>query len=179
MRRSSSKRLVIDASVIRSAGGEAAAHPTSKRCRDFLIAVLDICHRMAVSPDTEEEWKRHRSRFASTWRTSMVARRKVVRLDSCADQRLRDRVERLARLRQDLNEAVLRKDIHLVEAAKATDSIVVSLDDTAKGAFRLAAGSIRELRGLRWINPDDASGEVIAWLASGAGAHAPWLLGST
>lgn len=37
-----SKHLVIDASVARSSGGENAMYPTSKNCRDFLKAVLEV-----------------------------------------------------------------------------------------------------------------------------------------
>lgn len=171
---------MIDASVARSAGGEEGVHPTSKRCRDFLIAVLGVCHRMAVSPATEDEWKRHRSRFASVWRYSMEARKKVARLGPCTDEVLRQRVERLARRNPIPGRLadVLDKDLHLIEAAIAADSIIVSLDEAAKGAFSMAAGSIRELRALTWINPDDASGDVIAWLAGDADADDAWLLGS-
>ncbi len=39
-----SKRLVIDASIARSAGGNEATIPCSKHCRDFLKSVLEICH---------------------------------------------------------------------------------------------------------------------------------------
>ena len=47
-----SKRLVIDASVARAAGGEDATYPISVSCRDFLKAVLDLSHRVVMTPDT-------------------------------------------------------------------------------------------------------------------------------
>ncbi len=110
----------------------------------------------------------------------MEARKKVARLGPCTDEVLRQRVERLARRNPGPGRLadVLDKDLHLIEPAMAADTIIVSLDEIAKGAFRLAAGSIRELRAVAWINPDDASGEVMAWLASGTDAHDAWLLGS-
>ena len=57
MDRAKSKRLVIDADVLHSAGGEEATHSTAKRCRDFLKAVLTICHRVVRTPDIDKEWK--------------------------------------------------------------------------------------------------------------------------
>jgi len=70
-----SKRLVIDASVARSSGGEDATYPTSVHCRDFLQAVLDICHKFVMTPDIKQEWDKHQSIFALRWRRRMVANR--------------------------------------------------------------------------------------------------------
>lgn len=44
-----SKRLVIDASVARSAGKKDATDPRSVRCRDFLKTVLEISHRVVMT----------------------------------------------------------------------------------------------------------------------------------
>lgn len=44
-----SKLLVIDTSVVGAAGGPDATYPTSVHCRDFLQAVLDICHRVVIT----------------------------------------------------------------------------------------------------------------------------------
>jgi hypothetical protein len=43
-----SRVLVIDASIARAAG-DASQHPTAQNCCDFLQAVLDLCHRMALT----------------------------------------------------------------------------------------------------------------------------------
>ena len=59
-----SKRLVIDASVARAAGGEDATFPISVYCRDFLQAVLDISHRVVMTPDIRDEWNKHQSKSA-------------------------------------------------------------------------------------------------------------------
>jgi hypothetical protein len=72
-----SKRLVIDTSIARSAGGPDATYPTSKRCRDFLQDVLAFRHRVVMTADIREEWHRHRSRFARAWLVSMYARKNV------------------------------------------------------------------------------------------------------
>ena len=51
----SSRRLVIDASIARACGGEDAVYPTAKSCRDALMAVYDICHRVVMTEAIDEE----------------------------------------------------------------------------------------------------------------------------
>src|SRR5437660_6190664 len=87
-----SRRLVVDASVARAAGGEGATHPLSRQCRDCLLAMLHICHRIVMTAEIGAEWKRHRSRFAMTWLTSMEARRKVWRPAAPADTTLLEKL---------------------------------------------------------------------------------------
>ena len=78
-RAATSKVLVVDASVMRAAGGEGATDPAVfAHARDALEAILTICHKICVSPELREEWKRHRSRFAQLWWRQMYARRKVI-----------------------------------------------------------------------------------------------------
>src|SRR6266568_2952163 len=88
-----SRRLVIDASVARAAGGEGTTHPTSKHCRDLLQAVLTICHRVVLTPDITQEWNTHQSRFARLWRVSMVARKKIYHANTAIDQELHHKIE--------------------------------------------------------------------------------------
>ena len=92
-----SKLLVIDASIARSCGAPNATFPTSKNCRDFLNAVLTICHRMVLTDDIKEEWDKHQSIYAKKWRSSMVAKRKVeYRADVAFNQTLRDKLDKVA-----------------------------------------------------------------------------------
>jgi hypothetical protein len=174
-RAASTQRLVIDASVARAAGGQHATHPASKRCRDFLQTVLDVCHKAVVTPEIGAEWRRHRSRFFQLWRVSMEARKKVWRA-VCSEQ-LAD-VERVCgALATPGQQEVARKDLHLIKAALGADRIVVSLDDAAREVFSLAAQSCPELRTIYWVNPaheDDAGG----WLQTEADPNALRLLGS-
>lgn len=44
-----SRRLVIDVSIAYASGGEEATFPTSKNCRDFLIAVRALGHRAVMT----------------------------------------------------------------------------------------------------------------------------------
>jgi hypothetical protein len=71
-----SQRLVIDASVARSAGDKDATYPQSVHCREFLLAVLDICHQIVMTPAIKAEWDKHQSKFALMWRRQMVAKKK-------------------------------------------------------------------------------------------------------
>lgn len=161
-----SRCLVIDASVARSAGGEGATFPKSKHCRDFLKAVLTICHRVVMTPEIAEEWKKHRSNFARTWRVSMVARKKEIQLNSPQDEALRKKIENAAT--SEKNCAAMLKDIHLLEAALATDSTVISLDDIVKNLFSASCQSVGEIRSIIWVNPDEDEGKTQTWLEKGA-----------
>ena len=173
-----SNRLVIDASVARAAGGEDAVFPRSKHCRDFLKATLVICHRVVLTPEIGEEWKQHRSNFARRWLGSMMARKKVHLLGNVVNDELRGRVERAAAHAGNDEREAMRKDFLLIEAAIATDRIVISLDDTAKGLFAVAARSVGELKNIAWVNPGQAEEQPILWLENGAKSETPRLLGS-
>lgn len=167
MARRRSKRLVIDASVVHAAGPEGATFPTSKNCRDFLKAVRTICHRVVMTPEIRDEWARHMSSFARTWRVSMEARKKVYRTPgSVVDDELREKLSSAAS--SDRERIVLSKDTLLIEAALATDCAIAALDDTAFRAFRKAAKSVHRIRRIVWVNPDKTDERPIAWLEKGA-----------
>ena len=65
-----------------------------------------------------------------------------------------------------------QKDLHLVEAALATDKIVISLDDRAR--TELSVPSAVEVM---WVHPVDEGGRVIYWLNKGAEPVDEWKLG--
>jgi hypothetical protein len=122
--RTAPKDLVIDASVAHAAGwGE---HPDSSGSRHFLRAVLEISHRMVLTPSLVDEWRRHQSKYTREWRKSMHARRQIRMLDGQENLGLRERA-----LSPDVEEPLRQirlKDLPLIEAALRTDNIVVSLD---------------------------------------------------
>jgi hypothetical protein len=60
------------------------------------------------------------------------------------------------------------KDIHLVEAARATDEAVLSLDDTVRNLLAAASQRVRALRKIVWVNPGTAGESACTWLRSGA-----------
>ena len=163
-----SKELVIDASVAQAAGwGE---HPDSSGSRHFLMAVLEISHRMVLTPPLTNEWRRHQSKFTREWRKSMHARRKIRTLDAEENAGLRERS-----LGPGIDEPLRQirlKDLPLVEAALRTDNIVVSLDETARQAFQL-----RELNLVSWVNPVREAHRMRQWLVEGSPPVEEWRLG--
>ena len=161
-----SRRLVIDASVARSSGGEDAVHPLPKQCRDFLKATLACGHRVVLSPSVNAEWKRHEPGFARKWRAAMVARRKVLMDDVPEDPALRDAIDGSTKVERD--RLAMIKDAHLVEAARVTDRTVVSLDDTVRRLFSAASKSVHSLRTVVRANPRHEAEDCSAWLADGA-----------
>lgn len=167
MRSRDSKRLVIDTDVAQASGDEDATDPRAINCRDFLKEVRSQEHRVVMTREISDEWKRHRSGFAFEWRVSMNARRRVVDIDPPEDEELRDKVTKTA---SDENESeAMQKDFHLLEAALATDQTVISLDETVRGFFKQASQQVGEIRDIIWVNPDrTAEEQPIAWLQNGA-----------
>ena len=66
---------------------------------------------------------------------------------------------------------------YLLEAAIATDGIVISLDEKAREPFKKAAKTIKELRMIMWANPDKPEEEVLIWLADGVAIETKRQLG--
>jgi len=157
-----SRRLVIDASIARSSG---EGRPPAQACRAFLADVLDICHRLVLASPARCEWKKHRSRFASTWGVSMEARKKTDRPEVSPDHRLRREIRRLPLPQRTV--AAMLKDAHLIEAALSADGLIVSLDEEARKGFARASQSIPRIEGIVWVNPERDC-NVRDWLRSGA-----------
>jgi hypothetical protein len=76
------------------------------------------------------EWDRHQSLYAARWRAEMRTRNKVVDIADGQNEKLRNQLP--------MSRAIL-KDLHLIEAALATDKIVISLDDRAQVALCVEA----------------------------------------
>lgn len=165
MKAGDSKRLVIDASVARTSG-RMATHLRAKYCRDFLNEVSSHSHRVVMTPEIIDEWKRRQSPFASRWRVSMDARKKVCRVDPPEDEELRNKIERTATSEKEID--AMRKDFHLLDAALATDQFIISLDETVRGCFARATQRVGEIRRIVWVNPDRTEEEPVAWLQNGA-----------
>lgn len=160
------KWLVIDADVARAAGGKEAKHPTSKNCRDFLDSVRVICHHVVMTKDINREWAKHQSKFSESWRSSMVARRKLHSINVNTDDALREKIE-CSKAEEKEKEAMV-KDIPLIEAAMEADKIVASLDETVRELFADTSNGITELKGIVWINPSKSEENPIEWLETGA-----------
>jgi predicted nucleic acid-binding protein len=163
-----SKRLVIDTSVARSAGGENAVHPEAKDCRDFLLAVLSMGHIIVVNPEMKAELKKHESNFFRKWQATMVAKRKFIYVDE-EDKDFSDikvQIESLAKSYEDRE--AMEKDCFLLELALLYNKIVVSKDETVRELFRQVSAQVKEIRVVNWINPIKPEETPIAWLKEGA-----------
>jgi hypothetical protein len=156
-----SRCLVVDASVASAAGQ--TMHPTSFRSREFLGEVLKISHRMVMTVTLAAEWDRHQSLYAARWRAEMRSRKKVVDIADVQNEEVR---------RQVPVSSAVQKDLHLIEAALATDQIVISLDDRAQAALRVEA-----TKEVTWVNAVAEGGHVIYWLRDGAPPKNDWKLG--
>jgi hypothetical protein len=160
-----SRLLVIDASIARAAG-DASAHPTAERCREFLQAVLDLCHRMVLTAPIQAEWNKHQSGFARRWRTSMMARKKVELVEIAPHHSLEKRIGRAAS--SVFIAAIMEKDRHLIEAALVAEERVFSLDDRVRKHFQQHATMLREVGSVHWVNPGTAGEAAVAWLKAAA-----------
>ncbi|AUX47022.1 hypothetical protein SOCE26_085330 [Sorangium cellulosum] len=176
MRAKVSRRLVIDASVARAAGGEGAAAPLPKQCRDFLKTMLAVRHHVVLTPAVSAEWKKHASGFAMQWRTAMVARKLSLYIDVPEDVELRDALDSTSETERDRR--AMLKDAHLVEAAQATDRTVVSLDERVRALFAAASERVRALKSVVWANPGREAEACPKWLEDGAPPHPHRRLGA-
>ncbi|MHC4402668.1 MAG: hypothetical protein ACYTG0_23650 [Planctomycetota bacterium] len=175
MAKTPSVRLVIDASVAGRAGDRQRLHPAGKRCRDFLDEVRTVCHRVVMTPEIREEWRRHQFSFARKWRVRMFASRKVDSIGLDADDSIAPRLERLEASEKQRDRML--KDCLLIDAALGADGYVVSLDDKAKRLFRGASESLAELKRIVWVNPDRPEEDTITWLQDGAPRLSERMLG--
>lgn len=167
---------MIDASVARAAGDKKAKHPTSKACRDFLNAVLEICHRIVMTSELREEWDKHQSSFARKWRKTMLAKKKLKKKDIPRNKELWDVFAKLAATDKQCEE--MFKDLHLLEAALNTDRTIISLDDnTARKFFSAGSDKFEEIKCIVWVNPDKLEETPIEWLENGAPAEDERMLG--
>lgn len=173
MKKTQSKYLVIDASVAMASGGEAAVHPTAAITRDFLISVLTICHKAVMTTPVREEWDKHQSKFARKWRSSMVAKKKLLVIDIEERDDIRAQIN-LATINQKQKNAML-KDCHLIESAIATDNRIISLDNVARELFKNSL-DVPDVNSVLWVNPTDNAESVLAWLEKGAPVHKAYKL---
>lgn len=158
------RRLVIDISVARAAGGEQATHPLAKNCRDFLEVVRRKHYSVVMSPEILAEWKKYRVPIAIAWLTAMRQKGKVYDVTPLDFEEMRLKIEGCARGDAQLRH--MMEDIHLIKAALVTDRTVVSGDREVQHLFAKAAPDVEELRNIVWVDANQE--DVVAWAQSGA-----------
>jgi hypothetical protein len=170
-----SRRIVVDASVAQSAGN--STHPTSRMCREFLLDMLIICHKVVLTQDISTEWRNHASSFSVNWLAAMRAKRKVVSVHPDDDGTYGGQIQAVPDVTvQQI--AAMEKDLLLILAALETDSLIASCDSKARALFVQAAREIEEIRNIIWVNPNKENDSCSQWLKSGARHAAERSLGA-
>jgi len=106
----------------------------------------------------------------------MYARKRVVAVDAPIDTLLRKKLTGIYHLENQ--RVAVEKDLHLIEAARATEETVASRDSTVRQLLCNAATRVTELKTIVWVNPDEPAEEPIAWLKAGAKRERKRMLGS-
>ncbi len=161
-----SRVIVVDCGVAYAAGPEEATHPTSRHCRDFLLAMRSTAHRLGWTPAIAEEWHRHRSGFARKWLVSMFAHKLVENVSPKENSSLRAALTKSNPAKNAC--AAMLKDAHLLEAAINSEKRIASLDDKARTLFAVAAKAYMPIQAVCWVNPDLEHDSVVEWLKTGA-----------
>jgi hypothetical protein len=144
MSKQTSRKLVIDSSVLQAAGE--TDHPVSSACRKCLMSVLTICHHYVRTSDIDEERKPHQSSFSRKWWVRMAGRGK---LDRGSDYNLPLKMHTFSSSSQD----AIKKDYLLLKAAASTDRVIITLDDKLYMALGETEKGIKFRDSLTWIHP--------------------------
>lgn len=136
-------------------------------CQRFLrVMIEETDHRLVMTREIGAEWDIHSHPFARRWRRSMNARRRVDHPSVDHDQILRQKIALTNPAEKPL--AAMEKDLHLIEAARATDRRIVSLDDTARRLFSSVSANVGELGEIMWVNPASERETPVQWLRDGS-----------
>ncbi len=132
------KRIVVNASVARAAGGEGATASTSINCTEFLETFgNNTSNKIVMTLELAEEWDKHQSNYAATWLAHMIATKRFHYIELPNNDLLNEKIEATATHDKEVN--AMLKDFHLLGAALATDMIVISLDETIRTLFAVAS----------------------------------------
>jgi hypothetical protein len=129
---------------------------------------------MATSHAMIKEWNRHQSDFARQWRAGMERRGRVELVIPKLNADTAHSI--LATARDEGCRNILEDDMHLLEAALATDRTVASLDDRARNHFAYASVTVQDIADVCWVNPGSAEERLTKWLSAGAKPEAHRML---
>jgi hypothetical protein len=138
--------VIIDADIARSSG--MSVHPVSSGSRALLDTVSKNGHSAAMCPTLMAEWRKHRSLFARTWLSSMIAKKKVdfIRPSEITGDLIVNNLDK------DKEIAIAVKDAHLIDGALTVDKIIASNDDIARNVFCELSTNCGSLRTIKWFN---------------------------
>ncbi len=160
--------LVIDTNILRAAGNEDATEEQSIACRQLLKKVLtDKRYGVVISASIRQEYNKHKSKTAHDWLFNMQRQKRQLDLGNYSSK-LRTAVKGSALVEKARTE--MAKDVHLVEAALATDKRIISRDDKARGYFANLSVPVIKIRKIIWVSlsTNERDEQVIQWLDGGA-----------
>ena len=138
--------LVIDADIARSSG--TTQNPISSGSRALLTNVLDNGHSVAMCGTLNSEWKKHKSKFATTWLSTMVARKRIKFINPI--QKIDEEIE--SAFSDEKKKGIALKDSHLVDSALFFDKVIASNDDAARSVFCELSIAYGEITSVKWFN---------------------------
>lgn len=169
-----SKAIVVDASVLRSAG--TTENPASIHSREILQTIMDYCHRAVVTDAITQEWHTHASLFSVRWLAAMAAKKKLLpATETEAYAWLLAKLETV--IDPEPARRAVTKDIYLLIAALETDKTIITRDERLRQILHVAAGQVGKLRTVMCANPDFTEEEIVTWLNRGAPAEKKRCLG--
>lgn len=160
------RRIVVNASVARAAGGERAIFPTSRNCRDFLAEILNLGHFVIMTTEIRKEWNKHCSLYSLSWLAVMTKRRKQIILPNVENDELRQKI--ITNAPDNGSRKAMIEDIILIEAAMCSDNTIASLDETVRKKYKKISIKVTEIGQIIWVNPDKEDEKPIIWLRQGA-----------
>lgn len=175
MTRSNRPGLVIDASIIEAARGTRNKGLQSTST-DFLESVYDLDYYIVLTPEISREWSKHHTRYSYTWRNRMAGRKRIKVIAKADNPELQEHFQSCV-FEKSSHKKALKKDLHLLEAAFASDKRIASRDEKARAPARILATSCAMVRDILWINPAITAEQPLAWLQAGAPMGAHHLLG--
>jgi hypothetical protein len=166
MSKRTGKSLVIDAFIARSASE--TNHPTSSACRECLKSILKHSHRMVITKEISREWRKHQSLFAQDWLKTMFQKKRLHSLKPSQVGNIDGLMDFIDTLEPQKVREDAYKDIHLIEAAIASDKRIISSDEkTARKIFSDATETVPILGDILWANPTKSEEAVADWIAQG------------
>ena len=86
---------------------------------------------------------------------------------SPVDEEFRNKIEDAAEEENQI--PVMRKDFHLLEAARISDQTIISLEKKVRRHFAYVAPQhVDEIQNIVWVNPKKEKEEPLVWLQNGA-----------
>lgn len=166
--------LIIDTCVLCAAGEPKSRDTCSQRSRRILEAILENKgHSLVISREICDEYRRCNNRFSKTWLYTMKMEHRWVPLKNTKDMELRNEIKSGVETIHHNSKVddvcrVIKKDLHLVEAAIRTDKLILSEEKKFRDHIRRIASNpccltnSRECLGcVIWLRPSDCSEQGI------------------